>query len=153
MRIRWSWIFGMGNFNIFREKKWCWEIETQTLNPDESKFLVSNSIKLFFYFQTSAKKLDRRMLFKNNLEIGLYLGLNTILNSGQWLDLISTWIAINSTCALPRLRVTGVRTINFMTWLCLGLGLDHVLFASSTNVESGPRFAKICWFSDIIATF
>ena len=37
-----------------------------------------------------------------------------------------------------------VRSINFTTQLLLGLGLDLVLLASSTNVQSGPRFAKIC---------
>ena len=42
-------------------------------------------------------------------------------------------------------RVTHVRSIKFMTRLRtrLGLGLDLAIFASSTNVESGPRFARI----------
>ena len=30
-----------------------------------------------------------------------------------------------------------------MTPLCLGLGLNLVLFASLMNVESGPRFANV----------
>ena len=29
--------------------------------------------------------------------------------------------------------------------LCLGLGLNLVLFASSTNVESGTRFDEVCF--------
>ena len=33
---------------------------------------------------------------------------------------------------------------NFMILLLLGLGLDLVLFGSSMNVESGPRFAEVC---------
>ena len=42
-------------------------------------------------------------------------------------------------------RVTHVRSIKFMTRLRtrLGLGLNLAKFASSTNVESGPRFARI----------
>ena len=34
--------------------------------------------------------------------------------------------------------------INFTTWLLLGLGLDLLLPTSSTNVQSGPRFAEVC---------
>ena len=37
--------------------------------------------------------------------------------------------------------------VTFMTLLCLGLGLDLALLASSMNVESGPRFAKIWLFT------
>ena len=44
---------------------------------------------------------------------------------------------------------TQVRFINFMTQLLLGLGLHLELFALSTNVESGPRFAK-AWSIRII---
>ena len=35
----------------------------------------------------------------------------------------------------PRGQVTRVRSINFMTLILLGLGLDLELFALSTNVE------------------
>ena len=45
----------------------------------------------------------------------------------------------------PRVWVTQVLSINCMTQLLLGLGLDLVLFASSTNVELGPWFAKVCY--------
>ena len=45
----------------------------------------------------------------------------------------------------PRDEVTRVRSINFMTEaeLLLGFGLNLALFASLTNVDSGPRFAKV----------
>ena len=44
---------------------------------------------------------------------------------------------------LTRGRVTLVWSNKFMTWLLLSLGLNLAIFASSTNVESGPRFAGI----------
>ena len=39
---------------------------------------------------------------------------------------------------------TQVWSINFTTWLLLGLGLNLELLALSTNVKSGPRFAEVC---------
>ena len=57
---------------------------------------------------------------------------------------------------LPRGRVTQIwvtqiRSINFMTRLCLGLELDLVLFASRTNLQLGHSFAEI-WFEVVSIT-
>ena len=81
------------------------------------------------------KLLEWVALFRNNSEIGLYAGSNTRSNRGQWLNSSSIW-----------------KAITFTTWLCLGLGLNLVRFASSMKVESGPRYAKVCnW--DIFGIF
>ena len=42
-------------------------------------------------------------------------------------------------------RVTRPRSINYATWLRLNLGHRLLVFALTTNLESGPRFADICW--------
>ena len=49
-----------------------------------------------------------------------------------------------STRYSTRGRVTRPRSINFTIRLWLYLGLRLLLFASTTNLESGPRFADIC---------
>ena len=40
-------------------------------------------------------------------------------------------------------QVTRPRSIKLTIWLQLDLGHWHLVFASMTNLESGPRFAKI----------
>ena len=60
-------------------------------------------------------------------------------NNSKW-PIVKVLLARDS----PWGRVTQVQSINFMTGLCLGLGLDLVLFASLTIVESGPQFTKVC---------
>ena len=40
-------------------------------------------------------------------------------------------------------RVTWPRSIKFTIRLRLDLGYRHLVFASTTNLKSGPRFAKI----------
>ena len=61
----------------------------------------------------------------------------------------------NSTFVLKKARlitqystwgwVTRPRSINFTFWLQLNLGHRLLVFASTTNLELGPRFADICW--------
>ena len=58
----------------------------------------------------------------------------------QYLTQYSTWY---STRYLTRGRVTRPRSINFTIRLKLDLGNQLLVVASTTNLESGPRFADI----------
>ena len=49
----------------------------------------------------------------------------------------------DSTRPTPRAQVTQVQSINFLTWVQLGLGLNFVLLASSTIAELWPWFAQV----------
>ena len=68
----------------------------------------------------------------------------------KWL-FIDTLINAESAWRIPpqystQGRVTRLRSINLMTRLPLGLGYKALVFASITNLELGPRFARIwCW--------
>ena len=44
----------------------------------------------------------------------------------------------------PTLRIAKFEGIAFMTQILLGLGLDLLLLASMTIVESRPGFAEVC---------
>ena len=73
-------------------------------------------------------------------------------NIGVW---ILGWIVVRylarprveylyATQYLIRGRVTWPQSINFMTRLRLSLGYIPLVFASTMNLESGPRLAGIC---------
>ena len=49
----------------------------------------------------------------------------------------------DSTHPSPQDWVTQDQSINFMTWLRLGLGLNLVLLALSMTVDSWPRFTEV----------
>ena len=53
---------------------------------------------------------------------------------------------------MDRGRVTGPWSINFMTPLRLGLGYKALVFPSTTNLKSGPRFAEIWIFLLVMLT-
>ena len=73
------------------------------------------------------------------------MGSNSRLNQGQWLDWSNIWIPLKwanngpKWCVLGKLsRVTSV---------------SHYIFASRTNLDSGPPFTEICFtHNDVLDT-
>ena len=99
-----------------------------------ASFLITNHVTTFCRF--SYPLLPLLHLF----------ALILIPNFGEWVSLFKKTnppIKVLLTRDSPRGQVTRVQSINFMTWLLLGLGLDLELLALSANVESWPWFAEV----------
>ena len=74
----------------------------------------------------------------------------------QYLTRVKTWLLSFKTWLITRYsprysprystqgRVTRPRFFNSAIWLRLDLGYKALIFALTTNLESGPRFADIC---------
>ena len=74
-------------------------------------------------------------------------------NCERTLILKKTWLITRySTWYSTRGQVTRVWFFKFMTRLCLSLGLNLAIFALTTNIEAGPRFAQIWWQSKVMIT-
>ena len=101
----------------------------------QTKFYLFSK-KTYFESQ-SGKKHGCKLWRITRLTIAICL--ITRLTTRKW-PIIKVLLTRDS----PRGWVTWVWSITFMTQLLLSLGRDLVLFASLTNVESGPRFAEVC---------
>ena len=100
------------------------------------KLLVSN---------VSLHLLNRQVgtiLLHNNTHTIQYLGINMFKTQIKTRLITRKWLSFN--LYSPR-YLTQPQSINFMTPLWLGLGYRALVFASKTNLNLGPQFAKVWW--------
>ena len=93
----------------------------------------------FIYFPKNKSGKKHGCKLRRIARLTIAICLITRLTIQKWL-IIKVFLTRDSS----RGRVTWVWSITFMTQLLLSLGLDIVLFASSKNFESGPRFPGVC---------